>query len=303
MRTSNTPYSLFASLLLLTLWAIAATPRCVAGDSGERTLLDSNSQASGGESYFGDWFNRVDRTQAEQPHWMTPLATVTPRLEEEFRYDQFWETLPHGSGTLENFDGGKGLELIPAEHVEVIIGLPPYQERGDNERAYGFGDWQFALIKYRILSADEQHGNYILSAFFAATAPTGSQAFTSHYFGLTPTLAAGKGWGDFDIQTTFGATFPVADIQKAGVPLAYNITLQYHLLDVLWPELEANYTYYAHGDDAWKTRLFLTPGIVFGRFHIWERLKFAVGVGYQFAVTEDHPQYRNNWILSVRTPF
>jgi len=56
----------------------------------------------------------VDATQAEQPHWMTPIATTTPRLEEEFRYDQFFQKLGNG-GTQDNFDGGKGLELIPAE--------------------------------------------------------------------------------------------------------------------------------------------------------------------------------------------
>jgi hypothetical protein len=29
----------------------------------------------------------VSATQAAQPHWMTPLVTVTPRLEQEFRWD------------------------------------------------------------------------------------------------------------------------------------------------------------------------------------------------------------------------
>ena len=33
--------------------------------------------------YFADWFPRVTRIQSEQPHWVTPLVTVTPRLEEE----------------------------------------------------------------------------------------------------------------------------------------------------------------------------------------------------------------------------
>src|SRR5438128_1107290 len=42
------------------------------------------------DGYFANWFNRVDKIQAEQPHWITPLATTTPRLEEEFRYDQLW---------------------------------------------------------------------------------------------------------------------------------------------------------------------------------------------------------------------
>ena len=59
---------------------------------------------------------------------MTPIATVTPRLEEEFRYDQTWQKLPTGA-RLDNFDSGKGLELIPARDIEVILGMPPYEER------------------------------------------------------------------------------------------------------------------------------------------------------------------------------
>src|SRR5947209_3340920 len=29
------------------------------------------------DGYFANWFNRVDKIQAEQPHWITPLATTT----------------------------------------------------------------------------------------------------------------------------------------------------------------------------------------------------------------------------------
>jgi hypothetical protein len=64
----------------------------------------------------------VSKAQAEQPHWMTPLVTVTPRLEQEYRYDQSIESMP-GGNTLTSYGGGKGLELIPAENVEVIITL------------------------------------------------------------------------------------------------------------------------------------------------------------------------------------
>src|SRR5271169_4161545 len=69
--------------------------------------------------YFLDWFPRVTRIQSEQPHWVTPLVTVTPRLEEEVRYDQFWQANPHGVAT-DNFGGGKGLELIPFQNTEII---------------------------------------------------------------------------------------------------------------------------------------------------------------------------------------
>jgi hypothetical protein len=59
------------------------------------------------QNYFLDWFPRVTRIQSEQPHWVTPIVTVTPRLEEEFRYDQFWQANPYGQAT-DNFGGGKG---------------------------------------------------------------------------------------------------------------------------------------------------------------------------------------------------
>ncbi len=42
--------------------------------------------------YFANWENRVKYAQSTQPHWMTPLVTVTPRLEQEIRYDQYFET-------------------------------------------------------------------------------------------------------------------------------------------------------------------------------------------------------------------
>ena len=77
------------------------------------------------KGYFADWFARVDKTKDEQPHWVTPIATTTPRLEQEYRYDQLWQVNAQGV-TTDNYDGGKGLELIPFEKVEVILNVPPY---------------------------------------------------------------------------------------------------------------------------------------------------------------------------------
>ena len=60
------------------------------------------------DGYFANWFPRVTKTQAEQPHWITPLFTTTPRLEEEFRADITWT--PTAAGDNLNYLGGKGLE-------------------------------------------------------------------------------------------------------------------------------------------------------------------------------------------------
>ena len=48
------------------------------------------------------------------------------------------------SGFLsDNYDGGKGLELIPAENVEVIFDVAPYLSHHNPAVHDGFGDTAF----------------------------------------------------------------------------------------------------------------------------------------------------------------
>ena len=190
--------------------------------------------------YFCDWYKRVDETQAVQPHWKPPLVTTSPILTELYKYDQYWEHLSNGAGNLTIFDAEKGFELIPAKPIEVIIGLPPYEELSGKNRAVGWGDWPFLLVKYRLFSANEENGNYIVTPVVAFTAPTGSNAFSTKNFGITPTIASGKGWGDFDVLLDFGINLPTGDFHKLGTPLLTNVTFQYKLLNVLWPQVEVN---------------------------------------------------------------
>ncbi|MDA8233130.1 MAG: hypothetical protein M0006_17505 [Magnetospirillum sp.] len=260
--------------------------------------------------YLSQWFDRVDKTQAEQPHWMTPMVTVTPRLEEEVRYDQNWQRLPHNGATLTNFDGGKGLELIPAERVEVLINAPPYQDRSWNGKTSpqvnGFGDWPFLTVKYRIAAENEQNGNYIVTAFLGASAPTGNDAFTNHQYVVTPTIAAGKGWGNFDVQSTLSynvLTGRGASVAPVAPAVASNTAFQYHLGQYFWPEFEVNYSYWYEGERVGLHQVLLTPGVIVGRFPIYGRLKLVAGLGYQIAVTPTMPTYRNNLIATVRVPF
>src|ERR1039457_5028125 len=129
----------------------------------------SSSFGSAIEDYFINWFPRVTRIQSEQPHWVTPLATVTPRLEEEVRYDQFFQSSRNGLAT-DNFGAGKGIELIPFQDTEVIVGIPGFQKRNMPRNTDGFGDWPF-LVKVRLLCSNEQHANYIVTAFTAFSGP------------------------------------------------------------------------------------------------------------------------------------
>jgi len=251
------------------------------------------------DEYLAGWFARVDKTKDEQPHWITPIATTTPRLEEEFRYDQIWQTNAEGV-TTDNYDGGKGLELIPFDKVEVIFNAPPYLEHNSTAKD-GWGDVAF-LVKYRLLSANEQHGNYILTAFLGWSVPTGSYNNGALYAIITPTIAYGKGLRDFDLQGTFGIALPTADTNIVGRNYLWNNTFQYRVFKRVWPEVELNSTFFQDGAHDGKKQNFVTPGVVFGRFSLWKRLGFTIGGGYQIASTHFHTS-NHNGILSVRFPF
>ncbi len=283
----------------------AAALTCALGAGPARA--DGDATATG-DGYFADWFKRVDAIQAEQPRWMTPVATVTPRLEQEFRFDAFSEQLPHNGARLNNFDGGKGLELIPWENIEVLLNLPPYEVRSWNGKTSpptsGWADWPAATIKYRIASANEQNGNYIVTAFLGFSDNTGIDAFTTHTAAITPTIAAGKGWGDFDVQSTLGETFPFRDVPKSTVQaVSWNTTFQYHVGEHFWPEFEVNYTYWPDGPKTgWNS------GSSHARHRVRtlplvDRTKAIIGVGYQMAASPATPTYNNNLILTARLAF
>ena len=81
---------------------------------------------------------------------------------------------------------------------------------------------------------------------------------------VTPTLAAGKGWGKFDVQATLGGTFPVNSVNKLGRTVLSNTAFQYHALKQLWPEVEINSTFWMGGTNDGKKQTFVTPGVVLG---------------------------------------
>jgi hypothetical protein len=250
--------------------------------------------------FLESWFQMASRTQAEQPHWITPLVTVTPRLEQEVRYDQYFQSARNGLA-IDNFGGGKGVEVIPQEHTEVIAGIPPFLKRNMPRNTDGFGDWPF-LVKYRLLAANEQHGNYILTAFMGFSVPTGSNVNGAGHAIFTPTLAFGKGLGDFDFQSTVGVALPNGGLDRLGLPVIYNTALQYRVFKYFWPEVETNYTWQSYGEKNGHSTLYLTPGIVIGRIPIHDRLGLTFGVGFQIAVTK-YRGYNHNVVLTARIPF
>jgi hypothetical protein len=252
------------------------------------------------DGYFSDWFRRVDKTKEEQPHWVTPVATTTPRLEEEYRYDQFWQENAKGV-TTDNYDGGKGLELIPLEKVEVIFNAPPYLQHHNPKVRDGWGDVAF-LVKYRLFSANEEHGSYILTAFLGWSVPTGQFSNGAPHAVITPTIAYGKGFGNFDLQGTAGVGLPTADTSSLGRTIAWNNAFQYRVFKKFWPEVELNSTFFQDGKNDGQKQNFVMPGLLLGRFRLVGRVGFTFGGGYQIATTHFHAS-NHNAILSIRFPF
>ena len=273
-----------------------------AADTNETELNAGTPAPAARTNLFSAWLAMVARTQAEQPHWAPPVAIVSPCLQQVFRYDITQQSVK-GGHTLTIYGSGKGLEFIPAERVEFIIGVPPYETENTTPEKSGWGDQTF-LAKYRIAAANEQEGNYVLSAFFGMTVPNGGYDFSLDHYTFTPTVAFGKGWGNFDFQSTINLTFPDNGAAHSGMgtPLAINGVWQYRLAKVFWPEVEANYTWWPNGTHEGLNQLFITPGLVLGKFHIWERVAAGIGAGCQVAVTQNALVHRN-LILSMRLMF
>jgi hypothetical protein len=240
------------------------------------------------------------KAQAGEPDWLSPLATTSGRLKNELRYD-VWQQPAAGGNTNFQLGGGKGLELITSSRTQLLMGIPVYVLNSPNGPRGGFGDLPLQL-KFRIVSSARQKGDYLLTFILAATAPTGSHRYGSGAGVLSPTLAAGKGWRGFDVQSTFGANLPAGETTKIGRQLQWNTAFQYSAVRKLWPELEVNSTFYRTGKDAGDNQVFLTPGIGFGRMHLGDHFRFSSAIGMQTATTRFHT-YNHRWIYSLRLSF
>jgi hypothetical protein len=273
--------------------------------------LPSCPAQAGGEGFIASYQARVSATQAEQPHWVTPLVTVTPRLEQELRTDFVHQYNNKGFG-IWNYGNSKGLELIPERHIEIIINAPPFFHRSNGE-SDGFGDVSF-LAKGRIYSRNEEHGNAIVTAFFAGTVPTGKNGNGSCCAVVTPTLAVGKGFGQVALTSTAGGSLPVTNSKGLGHTITWNNAIQYRLAKtglarLVWPELEFNSSFYKGGANDGNTATFATPGVIFGRVPLTHdaagkpgRLGLTFGAGEQIALTR-FKTYNHATVLTLRLPF
>lgn len=272
------------------------------GTAREKDPLQESSehQASRKRGLLARWLAMAEKVQAEQPDWLSPLMTTSGRLKQEFRYD-IWDQPTTDGNRVYQFGGNKGLEFITSPRMQLLVGVPTYDVASPNGPPGALADLPL-MLKFRVASAERTEGNYLLTFLLSATAPTGSHRYGAGAGVLTPTMAFGKGWRQFDVQSTIGVSLPTGETTKLGRQVLWNTAFQYRAGWKLWPELEANSTFYETGKYAGNTQLFLTPGLGFGRTRLAGRFRFSSAVGMQLAASRFHT-YDHRLVLSTRFSF
>jgi hypothetical protein len=276
---------------------------CVCAQSGPVPSAPGTPAPS---SFFNRWQARASATQARQPAWAVPVITTFTGLIQVARTDIVHQITPTHTNTW-NLNNSKGLNLVPWANTELAVDLPPFIEHNSTAKD-GFGDFSF-LAKYRIANGNAQHGSYTLSAWALATAPTGSYKNGSTNASVQPNLGGGKGFGNFDVQSTIGATLPTGNpaIAASGRPVLWNTVAQYRAGKLLWPEIESNATFYKGGANDGKTQEFITPGIIIGRCALHpsdpkSRPGLAFGAAMQIATSQFHT-YNHELAITARWVF
>ncbi|HEX4032255.1 MAG TPA: hypothetical protein VHX20_17960 [Terracidiphilus sp.] len=256
------------------------------------------------QNFISSWGQRASATQAKQPAWPPPLITPFVGLIQVERTDFYRQTASNGTQTW-NIDGNKGLNLIPFANIEVDTNLPPYLIHSSPSVVNGAGDMSF-LLKYRFLSANASHGNYIMSASIQGTIPTGSYKNGSTDASVTPTVGIAKGVRWLDVQSTVGAGLPVENTARLGRAIAWNTAMQAHAAKYFWPEIEFNATYFKGGANDGKTQVFATPALLAAHKLRPEnprsRLAVCAGAGVQIATSRFHT-YNHEIAVTARFLF
>jgi hypothetical protein len=257
------------------------------------------------DNFFSRWEKRTSQTQSKQPAWAVPLVSPYPMLIQVLRADFTRQVTPALTDTW-NYGGSRGLNLIPGFNSEFDFYYPPYIQHNAKGAKDGFGDTGF-LYKYRILSANENHGDYMLSAQLGATITTGSYSNGSTDASVSPTLLAGKGFGPFDVISCGGGTLPTGDAAKLGRTVAWNTTAQYKTSRFFYPEIEDNATFFFGGKNDGKMQNFLTPALMISKFKFHpedssSRPAVAFGGGEQIATSHLHT-YNHNLVFTARLLF
>ena len=266
-------------------------------------LWSISFSASAQETFDYKWESRVLSTLAEEPPWPVPLFAPSSNLTQLFRYDIVRQTTTAGTD-IWNYGFSKGLDLIPWYNTEVDINISPYVQHNSSAKD-GFGDFS-TVLKYRLAAGNGESGNYSIAASLTSSFPTGAYKNGARHATLSPTLHAGKGYKNFDVVSSIGATLSTADSSITGRPVLWNVVGQYRIRKIFWPEVENNVTFFHGGPNDGRVQNFVSPGVVVSPLKLTHdprsRLGLILGVGEQIATTHFHT-YNHGLMIDARFIF
>jgi hypothetical protein len=239
---------------------------------------------------------------ALQPSWPTPVVESDPRLVQYYRFAFSNQYTPTGTETV-NYGNNRGGGIIAWNRIETDW-LPPSYIQHHSSAPDGFGDTA-VLLKYRIASANAEHGNYIATAFLNHTIAT-----SAHNGALTdswnPAFAGGVGFlRHFDAETSLGGTLPTGKIATQGRSIVWNALAQNHVSRPFWLEIGNNATFYFAGSHDGKMQNFVTPATyyVFKRPEWQPEHPYLVFAGGMQIATSAFHTYNHNLIAEMRILF
>jgi hypothetical protein len=259
--------------------------------------------ASAQQSFYEGFRAHNAQMTAVQPTWMGPLIQTDARLAQSVRLS-FSNSYTQARTQTVSYGNYHTLGLIFGDRIQLNLIAPPYIQNNFAALKDGFGDTQVET-KYRIASGNAEHGNYAVTAKLTYNAPTASHLNGAATTVWVPTLAAGRAWGRFDVQTALGGILPTGKIAAQGRGVEWNTTAQVLAGTNLWLDVEDNALFNRGGPNDGKTQNFLTPAAFYVlRRKAWKPAHAAVvlGVGMQIA-TSSFYLYNHNLIFEARILF
>jgi hypothetical protein len=220
-----------------------------------------------------------------------------------YRFSFSNEYTAAGTHTV-SYGNARGGGIVALNRFEFDFLTPPYIQH-NSTAADGFGD-SSVFLKARIVSANAEHGNYILTASGSHTFATGSAKNGAITDSWTPQLAGGIGFTKrMNLQSSLNGNLPTGKIATQGRTIGWNALTQAHLTEHVWLEVENNATFYFSGSHDGKMQNFVTPGA----FYIYKRKEWkpthpylVFDGGMQIATSAFHT-CNHNTIAEMRVLF
>jgi hypothetical protein len=265
-------------------------------------LLPVSISSPAQQGFYSRLRSRNGAMTQVQPAWMGPLIQSDARLSQAVRVSVSNAGAP-GAQIL-SYGNNHGVSFLGGTRFQFDFNPPSYFRNHSAALPDGFGN-AFTQVKYRIASGNADHGNFALTAI-VGRAFGGGYAQNGMVTGFyCPKIAAGKGFGRFDAQSSISALLPTGKIEQQGRVLEWNTTAQFHTTAHTWFDAENNAAYFSGGNADGKVQNFLTPAAFYMiRRRDWPPAHSVIvfNAGMQIATSRFHT-YNHNLITEMRILF